>query len=161
MITQERIKELLSYDAHSGKFYWRVNRGAAKIGRIAGCLNTKGYRKISVDGHTYLAHRLAWLYIMKVWPVLSVDHKNGDPDDNSFNNLRLASPAQNQHNKRKYTGSLPKGVAYYKNRTDKFQARIRYKGKQLHLGVFDCKEKAHSAYCKTAKELFGEFYTER
>jgi hypothetical protein len=36
-------------------------------------------------------------------------------------------------------------------------ARIKADNKQISLGVFDKEEEAHAAYCKAAKEHFGEF----
>jgi len=60
MLTQGRLKELLSYNPDSGKFVWEINRrGPVKVGLIAGTLNSQGYIQIVVDGRNYKAHRLA------------------------------------------------------------------------------------------------------
>ncbi len=50
MITAERLRQLLSYDPESGLFVWRVGRGKAKPGSVAGTVNDDGYIIIGIDG---------------------------------------------------------------------------------------------------------------
>lgn len=47
-------------------------------------------------------------------------------------------------------GDLPQGVSYHKM-LGKYRVRINIKGKEKHLGVFDCMQEAYKAY-KQAKE---------
>jgi hypothetical protein len=84
-LTQERLKQLFEYNKHSGEFI-NVGNSSRKVGN-----NASGYLKIKVDGKTYFAHRLAFLYIDGVLPdsnydVIHVDH---DRFNNSFENLEL------------------------------------------------------------------------
>lgn len=58
-----------------------------------------GYVLISFDGEQYLAHRLAWFYVTGEMPPMFIDHINGKPDDNRFENLREATPQQNGFNR--------------------------------------------------------------
>lgn len=87
-----------------------------------------------------------------------VDHINNNPLDNRRSNLRLATPSQNLGNRvrNKNNTSGYKGVTWNKQ-THRWKAAIQAQGKARHLGYFSTPEEAHEAYCKAAKELFGEF----
>jgi hypothetical protein len=63
LLTQAHLKELLEYDTAPGIFKWKVNRGGANKGDISGSIKRHGHLAINVDGHSYQAHRLAWLYV--------------------------------------------------------------------------------------------------
>ena len=91
MLTQARLKKLLSYNTDTGEFRWRVTRrGAARAGSVAGCVRHDGYVRIAIDGKRYLAHRLAWLYVHGEL-VPELDHANGVRSDNRLDNLRPAT----------------------------------------------------------------------
>lgn len=87
-----------------------------------------------------------------------IDHIDGNGLNCRRDNLRLATHAQNQQNKkrRRDNRSGYKGVRYIARR-NKWEARIRANGKAIFLGVFDTPETAHEAYVKAARELYGEF----
>lgn len=76
MITQAELKKALHYNPDTGVFTNRKSRGAAKAGKIAGCLNFYGYLIIKIDYKLYMAHRLVWLYIYGEMPVEQIDHIN-------------------------------------------------------------------------------------
>jgi len=86
------------------------------------------------------------------------DHKNGNRLDNTWSNIRLATPTQNAQNKRgsKDSTSRFKGVSFKKER-NKWHAGIRVNGKSKHLGYRDTEEECAALYDKAAKENFGEF----
>lgn len=158
MLTAERLRELLSYDAATGLFTWRAVRKRCTPGKPAGCVaRGPGYRVIRVDGVLYGAHRLAWLYVYGVLPENHIDHINGDPTDNRVHNLREATSGENQQNLRKAKGArdLPLGVSPHKGR---WSARITLNRKQWHIGVFDSPEEAHRAYLRAKRSAhpFGE-----
>jgi len=74
MLTQERLKELLTYNPDTGVFTRKkVSRGGRwKVGTLDGT----GYIHTRVDYKIYLAHRLAWLYMYGEFPTETIDHIN-------------------------------------------------------------------------------------
>ncbi len=87
-----------------------------------------------------------------------VDHMNRNRLDNTRANLRVCTRPENARNKGKLhaTSSRFRGVSYRKC-SGKWAARIRFKGKCIHLGYFTDEEEAARAYDRKAVELFGEF----
>jgi len=93
-LTQERLQELLHYDPDSGEFRWRSQEACEhRAGKIAGCSMRSDYWCIHVDGRSYRAHQLAWLYMMGEWGRPLIGHRDGDPFNNRWRNLRLANQA--------------------------------------------------------------------
>ena len=138
MLTQDRLKKVLSYNPDSGKFIRRISKNQIKIGSVAGYLHHTGYIQIRVDGKQYQAHRLAWLYIHGYFPENQIDHKNGIRDDNRITNLREVSMVcnmQNQKTRSTNTSGFP-GVGWNKQ-SQKWIAHIRIQGKLLHLGLYE------------------------
>ena len=86
------------------------------------------------------------------------DHHNHDTLDNRRGNLRVASRNQNQRNKGLQSNNTSgfKGVSLDRH-SGAWRARIRYNGKLIQLGQFDCPKLAHAAYCAAAAELHVEF----
>lgn len=85
-----------------------------------------------------------------------IDHINGDGLDNRRSNLRLCSPAQNQHNarRRKDNKTGVKGVSRSKYG---FRAYLFYEGRQVYLGAAKTVEDAARLYETGAKRYYGEF----
>src|SRR6266704_128840 len=98
MLTQQRLKELLSYDPLTGVFLWRVKRCNKMPGDVAGCNKNRNYTVVYVEGKSYRAHRLAWFYMTGEWPATFLDHRDMNKHNNAWENLRLATKSQNQAN---------------------------------------------------------------
>ena len=90
-------------------------------------------------------------------PKMYVDHINGNSLDNRRKNLRVCTNAENQLNCGKKSTSKQKYKGIRETRYGTFEARIRYKGKRLHLGTFKTIEEAVQVYNLKALELHGEF----
>jgi hypothetical protein len=92
------------------------------------------------------------------WPKRFLDHKNNNPSDNRWCNLREANDAQNARNSRKrQTNTIGyKGVILDK-RTSRYGARVSLNGKYFYFGWFDDPYEAHLAYAAGIKILHGEF----
>lgn len=156
MLTAERLRELLHYDALTGVFTWRVNRGRNPCaGKQAGRTKATGYREIRVDGRGYLAHRLAFLYVLGSLPADLVDHRNGVPGDNSWQNLRHADHSLNQQNQRSGHQDSNHGFlgATFNHQKRRWVARILHNQRRVFLGYFSTPEAAHEAYLKAKRVL--------
>jgi hypothetical protein len=121
----------------------------------AGTTNSNGYRVISLDGKTYRAHRLAYLWMLGSFPCMDIDHIDGIRYNNSWTNLREVSHLDNTQNRRspnKNSKSGYIGVSPYA-RSGKWRAQIMIDGKSKALGHFSTPELAHSAYLAAKREL--------
>lgn len=152
----ERAREALAYDPDSGFVTWRISRGTAKAGERAGSVTVHGYRNIHLDGVTHQEHRLIWLLVTGEFPPETVDHRDGDPLNNRWENLRLATRRDQQGNKRvsKSNALGIKGIRQHKN---KFRADIEIDGTNYYLGLFATAEEASAAYSRAEINAFGEF----
>lgn len=84
-----------------------------------------------------------------------VDHINGNRVDNSMENLRWVTAAENNMGFRKSSsrgGTIYRGVSWDKER-NKWKTRITIDRKEHHIGRFDCEHKAAEAYNQKAIEL--------
>jgi hypothetical protein len=153
ILTQERLKQLFSYDEETGFFKRYKKLGPKK--QIAGHVATKGHRQIMVDNKLYMAHRLAWLYIYGEFPEKLIDHINRNPDDNRICNLRNATHSENQQNTkvRKDNFCNAKGISYSLVE-NKWRARISKNKKTFDLGRFDSIELAINARKQAEDKIF-------
>jgi hypothetical protein len=91
-----------------------------------------------------------------------LDHISGNGLDCRKQNLRGATHAENNRNKRKQTHRNGKPcVSVYKGVSARpkgnWQARIKIDQQEIHLGVFDTEIEAAQAYDRAAVVAFGEF----
>lgn len=105
-------------------------------------------------GFCFYMHR----EILKAPKDIQVDHRNGDGLQNTRENLRSCTHAQNCMNKRKGLNfsSIYKGVSWRKD-TEKWDAKIQFNKKTIHLGPSFSEIEAARRYDVAAIQYFGEF----
>lgn len=153
-VSLDRARELLSYDPDTGHLRWRKTMGRGHRGCQAGHIFDR-YRRITIDGVLYPAHRLGWFIYHGRWPLDQLDHINGDPDDNRIANLREVTPSENSRNRRLRSdnSSGAPGVYFYRP-TNRWYAQSCHEGKNRHLGFFDSFDEAVEAR-RTFQEIHG------
>jgi hypothetical protein len=175
--TPEVLHQLLRYDPETGRLFWRArgpewfSDGHRTATGNAANWNSRfaereaftarhrcGYRMGTLGYRSFLAHRVIWAMQTGEWPVNCVDHVDCDASNNEWRNLRLATKAENSHNRGAQANNTSgmKGVSWSK-RDSKWDARIMLNGKQRCLGLFTEKADAAVAYAKASAELHGEF----
>ena len=154
-INQEKLTAVLHYSSETGAFVWRHTVSpTARKGSIAGSKNQCGYRQIKIDGTTYSASHLAWLYVYGAWPPDELDHIDRDRGNNRIANLRLASHKQNMENTglRTNNSSGVTGVSFDRQ-SGKWKAQIQHFSKKICLGFYQSIDDASVAYTTAKKAL--------
>ena len=135
-------QELISYN-------WIFNNGYA-------------FRHLSLDRSTGKRSRIMMhRQLMNTPKGMDTDHINRDRLDNRRSNLRVCTRSQNMANKglksNNTTGYAGVSLTMYRRTPKKYQARISYEGRVIHLGYSNSKLEAYKLYKKAHKELFKDF----
>lgn len=156
-----RSASMFNADAYSAERKCAAWNGKY-AGKIVGC-NVKGYIHTSItmpDGEflNVSVHNIVWCLRTDEWPTSEIDHKNRNKSDNSEDNLRPATHAQQIQNvgiKSNNTSGIV-GVYWYNDR-QKWAASITVQGDTMHLGFFADKIKAATVRRDAELKYFGEF----
>jgi len=157
------VRRALDYDPTTGLLTWRhrddvlprVNKRLA--GKPAGCRDGQyGYLSVRLHDRLYQAHRLIWLHVTGEWPTAVLDHVDGLPSNNAWSNLRPATRAENNRNRRARREGRLKGTVQ-NAKTGRWEAMIMLGRKNHYLGTFSTQEEAHAAYIEAAKHLHEQF----
>ena len=130
--------------------------GKVMPGDIAGSYTQHGYVLIGVLKKRFFAHRLAWFFTHGIWPAAQLDHINGDRRDNRITNLREATNAQNQCNRKPTARTGVKGV-YKHSQSPGWTAEIKVGGKKHHIGLYPSILAAEVARGQAAAIFHGKF----
>lgn len=146
-ITVDYLKKILSYNPDTGVFTWikRTTR-ADLLGKQAGNVHSSGYVRIAIHNKKIFAHRLAWLYMMGVWPTNHIDHIDGNRTNNIFKNLRDVTRSENLHNVYKAKKNNKTNLLGVSAHQGKWRMQIMFNGVKTRVSGFDTPEQAHKAY---------------
>lgn len=157
-ISQDELNQFFDYDAESGNLIWKVHTNShMKIGEVAGWEDPKEYRQISLLGKRYKAHRLIWIYHYGELNGI-LDHIDGDKHNNRIENLRLATPSQNNCNTGliKSNKSGLKGL-YWDKINEKWRVQIEINRVRKNVGRFADLFEAACVIISLRNKLHGEF----
>lgn len=125
-ITQDKLKELFDYH-EDGYLLWRIRAANnVKPCRIAGSMNVAGYRRITIDGQDFKAHRLIYLWHFGTLPKM-LDHIDNNRQNNRIENLRPCTYEQNSANTAHKATSKSPHKNVYKLTNGKFRVAFNRK----------------------------------
>lgn len=156
-VPAKTLPEIFEYDAETGAFKWKKHKFRNLVGKLAGCLDERGYWVLRIKNKKYYGHAVAWAIYYGRWPAFLLDHKNQNKADNSILNLRRSTKSNNGANRSMQVNNTSgyKGVYRISQQSNWF-SQIKVRNKLIYLGVFCCKEAAHAAYASAAVKYFGE-----
>lgn len=153
-MTQERLKQLVTYDPETGEFTGNYFGNVIGYDHKPAKAKTT-YRRIKLDGKNYSAHRMAWLYVHGDKPK-EIDHRDRDGSNNRLDNLRVADRVLNNRNQglmqNNKSGIAGVSKKHKKGRTPRWVANIGINGKLKEVGssldFFEacCKRKSAELY---------------
>lgn len=153
-LTQERLRDLFTYEPERGVFIRTTSRGKHRRGSILSGTSSHGYLRACIDGRQYAIHRLAFLWMTGKWPLEDVDHINGNRADNRWLNLRDVARRVNLENIRAPQASnKSSGRLGVEGRGSRFRARICVNGRVVSLGSYASDEEAYQAYLMAKRQL--------
>lgn len=122
-------------------------------------INNRGYALRSVRVATNKKRPLFMHRLLNKTPDgFDTDHINGNPLDNRRCNLRTVTRSQNLMNSQGQPNKSSKYRGVTRERkSGKWQAQLKYKGKNYYLGRHKSERSAALAYNTKAIELFGEY----
>ena len=137
-ISIELLKELLhiKFDYVNGELVYKQSSNGIKKGRIAGSIDSRGYKRIYVAGCSYLAHRLIYLYHKGSIPAM-IDHIDKNPLNNKIENLRETNHSLNAYNSEVRSNSKCKVKNVYHNELrNLYQVVMVINGRKESFGYY-------------------------
>ena len=132
--------------------------GLGNLSTVSGYARKKNY--LGQRDKEVLVHRL--ILEQKIGrPLLQTelcDHLDGNPQNNTRQNLRVATKEQNAYNSkiRKNNTSGFRNV-HWCERDKNWSTYINVNKKRKYLGIFSTPEEAYDVYCKASKQYHGDF----
>ena len=146
--SQAELVELFEYSPITGELYYKQARGAKSAGSVAGTSFPNGYRYLCINYARYYAHRIIWIMVTGLEPLVNIDHIDGDRSNNSWHNLREASNSINAINQTKLRRNNTSGFTgvWFCKRSNRYIAEAMLNGTKIRLGTFLTAEEASKAY---------------
>jgi hypothetical protein len=124
----------------------------ARHSRTIGGRRENGGRSV-----TYAMHRVILERVLG-YPPQFADHRDGNGLNKTRDNLRNATPRQNNANRRTQLNNKSGHPGlFYRKEWNAYDVSIRFEGKSQHLGRFRDRDEAIAVYRAAHVRLFGEF----
>lgn len=114
---------------------------------------------LSLNKQGYVCSKIIYKMVTGLEPDY-IDHKDTDPENNRWTNLRPATCSENGFNRigRRDGAAGLKGVSVMAHRkANPYLAQIGVDGKITYLGTYATAEEAHAVYVEAATRLHGSF----
>lgn len=147
----DSLLDLLKYDPLTGQLAYRVSTGNKPANSLAGTVY-RGRVRINHNRKGYYAHRIIWRIVTGTDAPEFIDHIDGNPLNNRFENLRAATIQENNQNRRRRDGKLA-GV-YFDGHS--WRARAKRNGKSYSVTGFATAEEAHEKYKEMKNALAAD-----
>lgn len=174
--SQEVLLRLLIYDAENGTLTWRRQEGEGRsifgfnnkcAGKVAGTVSPKSkYFVIGIRPKPYalpiyyLSHRLIWKMVTGSDPEDQIDHRDGNKQNNRWDNFRPANNVTNLYNSKLRIDSTSGFKGVHLRQTGNYRswrAVITANGVVHRLGHFKTAKEASAARNRAASKLHGDF----
>lgn len=153
------LRDYFNYDPASGEIRWKKSpHHKVKAGDIAGFIEPRGYRVLQFKKTLWKGHRIALALMNNEFPNGEVDHIDGNPSNNRFENLRVVDKSQNQMNRAvsKNNRSGIKGVHFCESK-QKWVSRISVGKNRIHIGGFNSFDEAIQKRKQFEDEFYGQY----
>jgi hypothetical protein len=170
LLTYETVRKFLDYNQETGQLTWKPrerrwftsthqcnafnSKHAYKEAFTAYNDRKRKVRAGKLLGQTYLAHHIIWLWKTGEWPSTGMDHKDGNPENNRWDNLAEAPQSINNKNARLRSDNKSGTHGVYQTQSGNYIVGIGVNGKWVTLGTFQTKEQAVLVR-KQAEQKFG------
>lgn len=150
------LHDTYRYDPKTGDLWFRTPGRGRRTSQPVGSIQPSGHRKaysFDNDGNkkSDYAHRIIWkMHNGPIPAKMTIDHIDGDPDNNRLENLRLATQHQQMMNRKGYK-------RYHFQKTLGYSTTVTCDGIGFQLGYFDTKEECLHIHKRASVTLFREF----
>lgn len=162
--TLEYLKTRISVDTVAGLVYWTdaTKHHRNLIGKEAGSPRKnshteKSYWHVKVDTVALKRSQIVYLFATGKWPVLQIDHINGNSLDDRIENLREVTATQNAWNHKRRAKKSPYPMGVKRLPSGRFIARIGCNKTTHTFGPFSTASEASTTYQQKRKEFFNEY----
>jgi len=118
-------------------------KNIAKLMKYSWRIDSVGYACTTIGGNPKRMHKM----LIDVEEGFVTDHINRDKLDNREENLRAISRQENNFNRM--------GIGVRRTPARKWNARIRWNGREKHIGNFETFKEARTAYNNEKTRLLG------
>lgn len=148
------LKDMFRYDPETGNLIrTKTTSPNAVKDNVVGYDDGRGYLRVNIDKKCHYVHRIIWeLCNGEIPPGLMIDHINGNGLDNRLENLRLVDASHNGRNKKNYLNTESGIFGVQRTPENKWKARIKVRGKQIHIGHYDNLQEAIEARKEAEKK---------